>query len=95
MEKIYILTATSHSDGKTEIIDAYRNIEDAQEDMKTRYESSKRFWENYEKEWNCKLADRFEEVFIELYNTYAEAYTIDADYEEMGMSWNIETLTIK
>lgn len=90
MERIYILTATSHSDGKTEIVDAYHNLADAQEDMKTRYESSKRFWDGMDEERN-----RFAEIYIQIGNVYAEAYAVDDDYEEVGMSWNIEAIDVK
>lgn len=90
MERIYILTETSHSDGKTGIVDAYHNLADAQEDMKTRYESSKRFWGGMDEERN-----RFAEIYIQIGNVYAEAYAVDDDYEEVGMSWNIEAIDVK
>lgn len=86
---VYVLTETSHSDNKTEVVDVYEKFEDARADMETRFISSKKFWDelpDFEKK-NCEL-------YIELYNTYAEAYRIDSDYEQMGMSWNIETFKV-
>lgn len=93
--KVYILTSTGHSENNTQIEGVFYNIEDARERMREYFESSKKFWADYEKEWDCKLSDRFSDVYIELYNDYAEAYCVDEDYEETGMSWNIETAEVK
>lgn len=92
MEKIYILTATSHSDWKTEIIGAYHNLADAQEEMKTRYECGKKFWDGMDLKFEL---NHFMRINIQNGNLYAEAYAVEDDYNEVGMSWNIEVFDVK
>jgi hypothetical protein len=93
--KVFILTSTGHSDGNTQIEGVFFSHEDARKKMEELFNSSKKFWENYEKEWNCKLTDRFSEVSIELGDYYANAYCTDEDYEEIGMSWNIDSANVE
>lgn len=86
---VYVLTETSHSDNKTEVVSVYAKFGDARAEMEKRFNSSKKFWDelpDFEKK-NCEL-------YISLYNSYAEAYRIDSDYEQDGMSWNIEIFNV-
>lgn len=92
MEKIYILTATSHSDGKTEIVGAYHNLADAQKEMKIRYECGKKFWDRMDAELK---RNHFDMLNIQYGDLYAEVYVADNDYNEVGMSWNIEVFDVK
>ena len=39
--------------------------------------------------------NRFEDVFVQKGEMYAEAYGIDKDYEEVGLSWEIERVEVK
>ena len=66
--KVYILTSTGMSENNTQIEGVFFNLKDAQEQMRKLYESSKKFWENYCEENNCKLSDRYEDVNIEIGN---------------------------
>jgi hypothetical protein len=93
--KVFILTSTARSDNNTQIEGVFFNITDAQKKMREFFESSKKFWEDYEKEWNCRLTDVYQDIYIQIGETYAEAYCVDADYEETGMSWKIIDADVK
>ena len=84
----YILLSTARSDNHTQIENAYSDLKEAQKDMRERFESSKKFWEDID-------TTQYQEVHIGCYDSYAEAYAIDEEYEETGMSWTIETVTVK
>lgn len=86
--QVHILLSTARSDSHTQIENAYTDFKEAQKDMRERFESSKKFWEDID-------ATQYQEVRIGCYDSYAEAYAIDEDYEETGMSWAIETITVK
>ena len=86
--QVHVLLSTGRSDNNTQVEGVYDDIKKAQADMREKWESSKRFWANED-------TSRFAEVHIELHNTYAEAYCSDDECEEVGMSWQIETWTVK
>ena len=86
--QVHILLSTARSDNHTQIENAYTDFKEAQKDMRERFESSKKFWEGID-------TTQYQEVHIGCYDSYAEAYAIDEDYEETGMSWTIETITVK
>lgn len=85
---VYILTSTAQSTNDTSILGVFNDKERAREEMKTLFESSKKFWEN-------EGTDGYDEVHIELYNDYAEAYCIDSNYERTGMSWAISAMEVE
>ena len=85
---VYILTSTAESTNKTMVLGVFADKEKARAEMKSLFESSKKFWDN-------EGTDNYVEVRIELYNDYAEAYCVDSDYERAGMSWNIETFEVE
>jgi hypothetical protein len=85
---VYILTSTAESTNETNVLGVFGNKDKAREEMKTLFESSKKFWEN-------EGTEGYDEVCIELYNDYAEAYCVDSNYERTGMSWNILTMEVE
>lgn len=86
--QVHILLSTAHSDNRTQVEEVYSDFKEAQKDMRERFESSKKFWE-------MQGTSDYRQVRIECFNSYAEAYVVDEDYEETGMSWIIETVTVK
>lgn len=85
---VYILTSTAESTNETNVLGVFGNKDKAREEMKTLFESSKKFWKDID-------TSDYDEVNIELYNEYAEAYCVDSNYERAGMSWNILTMEVE
>lgn len=85
---VYILTSKAESTNDTSILGVFNDKERAREEMKTLFESSKKFWADID-------TSDYDEVNIELYNEYAEAYCVDSNYERTGMSWNILTMEVE
>lgn len=88
MEKVHILLSTGRSENNTRVEGVYNDIKDAKKKMRELFNSSKKFWEDLDK-------SNFSEVRVDCFDTYAEAYGIDQNLEEVGMSWAIETYEIQ
>lgn len=86
--QVHILLSTERSDNRTQVENVYSDFKEAQKDMRELFESSKKFWEGED-------TSNYRQVRIECFNSYAEAYVVNEDYEETGMSWTIETVTVK
>lgn len=86
--QVHILLSTGRSENRTQVENVYSDFKEAQKDMRERFESSKKFWD-------ARDTSQYQEVRIGCFNSYAEAYAVDEDYEETGMSWVIETCDVR
>lgn len=86
--QVHILLSTGRSENRTQVENVYSDFKEAQKDMRERFESSKKFWDDSD-------TSQYQEVRIGCFNSYAEAYAVDEDYEETGMSWVIETCDVR
>ena len=88
MEKVHILLSTGRSENNTRVEGVYSDIKNAKKKMRELFKASEKFWEDTDK-------SNFLEVRVDCFDTYAEAYAIDQNLEEVGMSWAIETCEIQ
>ncbi len=86
--QVHILLSTARSTNDTQVENVYSDFKEAQKDMQELFESSKKFWEGQD-------TSDYQQVRIECFNSYAEAYVVDDNYEETGMSWKIVTEDVK
>ena len=86
--QVFVLLSKGHSENNTQLEEVYANFRDAQADMRQRFESSRKFWDGMD-------TTNYKEIHIGGSESYAEAYAVDEDYEETGMSWRIEAVTVK
>ena len=88
MEKVHILLSTERSENNTRVEGVYDDIKNAKKKMRELFKSFEKSWEGLDK-------SNFSEVRVDCFDTYAEAYAISQDLEEVGMSWAIETYEIQ